>query len=118
MPRFFIPETLPQAGEYALPDDVVRHVQVLRMRADDEMRLFDGNGGEVRAFLRDQRHRAAATRRARRRLPAHERLLVLAVRPRFPHRLRGLPQPERRRKLRLVRVRAAVELGVLARCGR
>ena len=53
MPRFFIPETLPQAGEYALPDDVVRHVQVLRMRADDEMRLFDGSGGEVRAILRD-----------------------------------------------------------------
>lgn len=79
MPRFFIPETLPQAGEYALPDDVVRHVQVLRMRADDEMRLFDGSGGEVRAILRDLGKRHARVELGERLAISRESPLTLCL---------------------------------------
>ena len=62
-----------------------------------------------------QLHRAAADRRTRRRVPPAQRLLLLAVPVRRPHRALGLPHPGRRCRLRLVRLHAAVRRCPLAR---
>jgi 16S rRNA (uracil1498-N3)-methyltransferase len=51
MPRFFVSGPL-VAGEITpLPDDVVRHVHVLRLQTNDAITLFDGTGGEYDARL-------------------------------------------------------------------
>ncbi|WP_174873153.1 16S rRNA (uracil(1498)-N(3))-methyltransferase [Vogesella oryzae] len=51
MPRFFIDAVLTTAEQYALPDTVVRHIQVLRLREGDAITLFNGRGGEFQATL-------------------------------------------------------------------
>ncbi|SCK12294.1 16S rRNA (uracil(1498)-N(3))-methyltransferase [Vogesella sp. LIG4] len=51
MPRFFIDAVLTTAEQYALPDSVVRHIQVLRLREGDAITLFNGRGGEWQAVL-------------------------------------------------------------------
>jgi 16S rRNA (uracil1498-N3)-methyltransferase len=62
MPRFFVTGPL-VAGEIAsLPDDVVRHVQVLRLQANDAVTLFDGTGGEYHARLLEIGKRAATVK--------------------------------------------------------
>ena len=60
-------------------------------------------------------HHAAADRRARRRVPAAQHVRLLAVPVRRPDRGRRLPDPGRGRGLRLVRLRAAVQLDPLTR---
>src|SRR5690606_7473799 len=50
--RFFCPDSVPAAGEFPLPEAVVRHaVRVLRMGEGDSLVLFDGQGGEAEATL-------------------------------------------------------------------
>ena len=61
-----------------------------------------------------ERHHAAADRRARRRVPAAEHLQLLAVPVRRPDHDRRLPYAGWRRRLRLVRLRAADQRGSLA----
>ncbi|MEQ6290006.1 16S rRNA (uracil(1498)-N(3))-methyltransferase [Vogesella sp. GCM10023246] len=51
MPRFFIDAVLTTAEQYTLPDSVVRHIQVLRLREGDAITLFNGRGGEYQATL-------------------------------------------------------------------
>jgi 16S rRNA (uracil1498-N3)-methyltransferase len=51
MPRFFVSSPLVAGEIMPLPDDVVRHVQVLRLQTDDPIILFDGTGGEYSARL-------------------------------------------------------------------
>ena len=51
MPRFFVAAPLVAGETLSLPDDVVRHVQVLRLQTGDALDLFDGKGGEYRAHL-------------------------------------------------------------------
>ncbi|KQR83813.1 16S rRNA methyltransferase [Burkholderia sp. Leaf177] len=59
MPRFFVSGPL-VAGEITpLPDDIVRHVHVLRLQTNDAITLFDGNGGEYSARLLEIGKRAA-----------------------------------------------------------
>ncbi|BAN24090.1 ribosomal RNA small subunit methyltransferase E [Caballeronia insecticola] len=45
-----------------LPDDVVRHVHVLRLQTGDAITLFDGAGGEYHGTLVDIARRAATAR--------------------------------------------------------
>jgi 16S rRNA (uracil1498-N3)-methyltransferase len=51
MPRFFVAAPLVAGETLSLPDDVVRHIQVLRLQTGDALDLFDGKGGEYRAHL-------------------------------------------------------------------
>jgi 16S rRNA (uracil1498-N3)-methyltransferase len=51
MPRFFVASPLVAGEIMPLPDDVVRHVHVLRLQTDDTVHLFNGSGGEYRARL-------------------------------------------------------------------
>lgn len=51
MPRFFVATPLAGLRSLSLPDHVVRHVQVLRLKEGDAITLFDGRGGEYQATL-------------------------------------------------------------------
>ena len=62
MPRFHVDGPLFVGQTLSLPDDVVRHVQVLRLQTGNPVTLFDGRGGEYRGELIDIAKRAATAR--------------------------------------------------------
>jgi 16S rRNA (uracil1498-N3)-methyltransferase len=51
MPRFFVGTPLLPDDIMQLPDDVVRHILVLRLQPGDSIVLFNGEGGEYNAEL-------------------------------------------------------------------
>ncbi|WP_353193077.1 16S rRNA (uracil(1498)-N(3))-methyltransferase [Pandoraea pnomenusa] len=61
MPRFFIDAPLHAGALLDLPETVVRHVQVLRLKTGDALTLFNGAGGEYPAVLTtlEKRHATA-----------------------------------------------------------
>lgn len=59
MPRFFVDIPLHPDDLIALPDDVVRHVLVLRLQPGDPIVLFNGEGGEYGAELVEIERRSA-----------------------------------------------------------
>jgi 16S rRNA (uracil1498-N3)-methyltransferase len=65
MPRFHIAAPAPAFAPGAtveLPEEIVRHLQVLRLQAGDAVTLFDGTGGEYPATLGEIGKRHAAAR--------------------------------------------------------
>ncbi|HEZ0913097.1 TPA: 16S rRNA (uracil(1498)-N(3))-methyltransferase [Neisseria meningitidis] len=44
MPRFYLPENLSVGQTVNLPDNIVRHLNVLRVRPNENITLFDGKG--------------------------------------------------------------------------
>jgi 16S rRNA (uracil1498-N3)-methyltransferase len=62
MPRFFVSTPLNPDDVMQLPDDVVRHVLVLRLQAGDSIVLFNGEGGEYSAELVDVERRSVSVR--------------------------------------------------------
>jgi 16S rRNA (uracil1498-N3)-methyltransferase len=65
MPRFHIaaaPQALASSAVVELPEEVVRHLHVLRLQAGDAVTLFDGTGGEYPATLGDIGKRHASAR--------------------------------------------------------
>ncbi|WP_250499963.1 16S rRNA (uracil(1498)-N(3))-methyltransferase [Caballeronia sp. GAWG1-5s-s] len=62
MPRFFVDGPLAAGQTLSLPDDVVRHVHVLRLQNGDAITLFDGTGGEYHGVLVEIGKRAALAR--------------------------------------------------------
>ncbi|MBC8749682.1 16S rRNA (uracil1498-N3)-methyltransferase [Paraburkholderia sp. WC7.3g] len=59
MPRFLVDTPLYPDDVIALPDDVVRHVAVLRLQPGDSLVLFNGQGGEYSAELVEVERRSA-----------------------------------------------------------
>lgn len=53
MPRFYYPESFTIGNTVMLPENIVRHVQVLRLNVNNELTLFDGKGNEFKAILLD-----------------------------------------------------------------
>jgi 16S rRNA (uracil1498-N3)-methyltransferase len=51
MPRFFVGNSLQSGDVFTLPDEVTRHVQVLRLQPGDTVVLFNGVGGEFSAEI-------------------------------------------------------------------
>ncbi|TDG08762.1 16S rRNA (uracil(1498)-N(3))-methyltransferase [Paraburkholderia guartelaensis] len=51
MPRFFVGNALQSDDVVTLPDEVTRHVQVLRLQPGDTIVLFNGLGGEYNAEI-------------------------------------------------------------------
>ncbi|GAB3262714.1 RsmE family RNA methyltransferase [Chitinimonas naiadis] len=49
MPRFFIDQPLQSGQQFDLPEQAVRHVQVLRLQPGEALTLFNGQGGEYAA---------------------------------------------------------------------
>ena len=77
-PRLFVDQPLHALlGELALPAAAARHVQVLRLQPGDELRLFDGQGGESAATIQRMARSAVTVQLQHRH--AIERELPLAV---------------------------------------
>ena len=60
MPRFYVELPLVAGSMLDLPEAVVRHVQVLRLREGDELTLFNGGGGEYAASLQQLGKKSAS----------------------------------------------------------
>ncbi|MCX4160436.1 MULTISPECIES: 16S rRNA (uracil(1498)-N(3))-methyltransferase [Paraburkholderia] len=62
MPRFFVGKSFQSGDVVSLPDDVVRHIQVLRLQAGDSLALFNGEGGAYQAELIEVERRSASVK--------------------------------------------------------
>lgn len=62
MPRFYLPQQIQPQSQIDLPDNIVRHIQVLRMQPGDALTLFNGEGGEYQAELSELGKRRAQCR--------------------------------------------------------
>jgi 16S rRNA (uracil1498-N3)-methyltransferase len=103
MPRFYCAQPLPVGAIVELPEAVAHHLHVLRHGPGDELVLFNGEGGQVRARLAE-----LGKRRASADVVAHE-----AVEAELPCRVmlaQGLPEGSKMDWI----VEKAVELGVTA----
>ena len=101
--RLYVESPLSAELEFGLPEDAARHVQVRRLQPGDELRLFDGAGGEWRAQVTRMGKRDVDVR-----VGAHE-----AVDRELPFDLEialGMPTNERMDAL----IEKATELGVAA----
>jgi 16S rRNA (uracil1498-N3)-methyltransferase len=62
MPRFFVGNPLEPGDVITLPDEVTRHVQVLRLQSGDAIVLFNGAGGEYSAEIVEMERRHTQVR--------------------------------------------------------
>jgi 16S rRNA (uracil1498-N3)-methyltransferase len=60
MPRFFLDDSIQPGDVLTLPDEVARHVQVLRLKVGDALVLFNGRGGQYGARLVEIGRRSVA----------------------------------------------------------
>jgi 16S rRNA (uracil1498-N3)-methyltransferase len=103
MPRFYCPQPLIPGAIVDLPEAVAHHLHVVRQQAGEELVLFNGEGGQVRARLRE-----IAKRRASAEIVAFE-----AVDVELPYSVnlaQGLPEGSKMDWI----IEKAVELGVAA----
>jgi 16S rRNA (uracil1498-N3)-methyltransferase len=103
MPRFYCPQPLLPGSVVDLPEAVAHHLHVVRQQSGDELVLFNGEGGQVRARLADIGKRRASA----------EVLAVEAVDVELPFRVtlaQGLPEGSKMDWI----VEKAVELGAAA----
>ena len=101
--RLFVESPLSAGLEFALPEAAARHVQVRRLQPGDDVRLFDGCGGEWSAQVTRMGKRDVDVR-----VGAHE-----ALERELPFQLEialGMPANERMDAL----IEKATELGVAA----
>lgn len=59
MPRFYVNQQLTVQNDFRLPENVVRHIQVLRLRVGDDLVLFNGDGWGYVAQLSELEKRHA-----------------------------------------------------------
>jgi 16S rRNA (uracil1498-N3)-methyltransferase len=104
MPRFYCPQPLPAGAIVDLPETVAHHLHVVRQQPGDEVLLFNGEGGQVRARLVEIGKRRASA----------EVVALEAVEVELPYSVtlaQGLPEGSS--KMDWI-VEKAVELGVAA----
>jgi 16S rRNA (uracil1498-N3)-methyltransferase len=104
MPRFYCPQPLLAGAIVDLPEAVAHHLHVVRQQPGDEVVLFNGEGGQVRARLTEIGKRRASA----------EVVAVEAVEVELPYAItlaQGLPEGSS--KMDWI-VEKAVELGVAA----
>lgn len=79
MPRFYFPEPLFCGQTVELPDNVVRHLNVLRLKPDAEIVLFNGVGKAYPARLLDLEKRRACAEILREEAAASESTLDITL---------------------------------------
>ena len=62
MPRFYFPVNLIPDSEWTLPDNLVHHIHVLRLRVGEQITLFNGDGAAYSAQLLQLEKRHATCR--------------------------------------------------------
>ena len=104
MPRFYCPQPLVPGAIVDLPETVAHHLHVVRQQPGDEVVLFNGEGGQARARLREIGKRRASA----------DVVAVEAIDVELPYSVtlaQGLPEGSN--KMDWI-VEKAVELGVSA----
>lgn len=84
MPRFYVDFALSPDSVVELPDNVVRHLNVLRVKNTEEIVLFNGNGKSYPAFPEVLEKRRASVRILREEAMDNESPLNITLSRRCP----------------------------------
>ena len=79
MPRFYLPTALAPNTTFRLPDNIVRHIHVLRLNAGDAITLFNGTGNDFAATLQEIGKRHAQCHITAQRQPENESPLAITL---------------------------------------
>ena len=79
MPRFYLPTALAPHTTLNLPDNIIRHIHVLRLNAGDSSTLFNGTGNDFAATLQTIGKRHAECHIHAQRQPENESPLAITL---------------------------------------
>ena len=79
MPRFYLPTDLAPNTTFRLPENIVRHIHVLRLNAGDAITLFNGTGNDFDATLQAIGKRHAECHITAQRQPENESPLQITL---------------------------------------
>ena len=79
MPRFYPPTALAPHTTLNLPDNIIRHIHVLRLNAGDSITLFNGTGNDFAATLQEIGKRHAQCHITAQRQPENESPLKITL---------------------------------------
>ena len=79
MPRFYLPAPLALQTTFSLPDNIVRHIHVLRLNTGDSITLFNGTGNDFDATLQAIGKRHAECHITAQRQPENESALNITL---------------------------------------
>ena len=79
MPRFYLPTALAPETTLNLPDNIIRHIHVLRLNAGDSITLFNGTGNDFAATLQAIGKRHAQCHITAQRQPENESPLQITL---------------------------------------
>ena len=79
MPRFYLPTDLAPNTTFRLPENIVRHIHVLRLNAGDAITLFNGTGNDFDATLQEIGKRHAECHITAQRQPENESPLAITL---------------------------------------
>ena len=79
MPRFYLPTALAPHTTLNLPDNIIRHIHVLRLNAGDSITLFNGTGNDFAATLQTIGKRHAECHIHAQRQPENESALNITL---------------------------------------
>lgn len=79
MPRFYLPAPLALQTTFSLPENIVRHIHVLRLNAGDAITLFNGTGNDFDATLQEIGKRHAECHITAQRQPENESPLAITL---------------------------------------
>ena len=79
MPRFYLPTALAPHTTLNLPDNIIRHIHVLRLNAGDRITLFNGTGNDFAATLQTIGKRHAECHIHAQRQPENESPLAITL---------------------------------------
>lgn len=105
MPRFYLPTDLAPNTTFRLPENIVRHIHVLRLNAGDAITLFNGTGNDFDATLQAIGKRHAECHITAQRQPENESPLQITL-------IQAISSGERMD----FTLQKSVELGVRAIC--
>ena len=79
MPRFYLPAPLALQTTFSLPENIVRHIHVLRLNTGDSITLFNGTGNDFAATLQTIGKRHAECHIHAKRQPENESALNITL---------------------------------------
>ena len=79
MPRFYLPTDLAPNTTFRLPENIVRHIHVLRLNTGDSITLFNGTGNDFDATLQAIGKRHAECHIHAQRQPENESPLAITL---------------------------------------
>ena len=79
MPRFYLPAPLAPHTTFSLPENIVRHIHVLRLNTGDSITLFNGTGNDFDATLQAIGKRHAECHIHAQRQPENESPLAITL---------------------------------------